>query len=114
MESSYILTAEMDNDSFTWLDGLRRRHVPTERNFIPAHLTLFHRLSAAQVVEWRLSATPDAPIAICFDQVVFLGFGVALRVKSNGLRLLREAIQTKVGGEFSRQDSQLWKPHVTV
>jgi len=44
METTYILTAEMDDDSFAWLAGLRRRHFPPERNFLPAHLTLFHRL----------------------------------------------------------------------
>jgi hypothetical protein len=49
MEPIYILTAEMDDDSFAWLNGLRRAHFPVERNFLPAHLTVFHRLSPAQI-----------------------------------------------------------------
>jgi hypothetical protein len=47
MDRSFILTAELDPASFAWLDWLRREHFPPERNLLPAHLTLFHRLSSA-------------------------------------------------------------------
>jgi hypothetical protein len=30
--ATYILTAELDPESFTWLDGLRREHFLPERN----------------------------------------------------------------------------------
>ena len=53
MATTYILTAEMDEDSFGWLDRLRRRYFPPERNFLPAHLTLFHLLSPDQVARLR-------------------------------------------------------------
>jgi hypothetical protein len=39
----------MKADSFAWLDGLRQPHFPVERNFLPAHLTLCHRLSSDQI-----------------------------------------------------------------
>ena len=32
MPGTFILTAELDADSFAWLDGLRREHFPSERN----------------------------------------------------------------------------------
>ena len=44
----------------------------------------------------------------------FLGFGVAIGVRSAALERLRSNARTEIGGEFSRQDSQPWKPHVTV
>lgn len=114
METTYILTAEMDHDSFAWLDALRRRYFPPERNFLPAHLTLFHKLSSMQVSSLRSLDAPEAPVKLYFDRIVFLGFGVAVHVESAGLMALREVIRTTMGGEFSRQDSQPWKPHVTV
>ena len=114
METTFIITAEMDDGSFAWLDGLRRRHFPPERNFLPAHLTLFHRLSSTQVSSLRYLDAPQAPIELHFDRILFLGFGIALHVESAGLKALREAIRTTVGGEISRQDSQPWNPHVTV
>ena len=114
MEITYILTAEMDNESFAWLDGLRREHFPPDRNFLSAHLTLFHRLSPAQVARLRLIERPCAPVELRFDRVVFLGFGVALGVQSAELERLRSKARAEIGGEFSRQDAQPWKPHVTV
>ena len=114
MDATYILTAEMDDVSFTWLDGLRREHFPPDRNFLSAHLTLFHRLSSAQVARLRSVERPFTPVEIRFDRVVFLGFGVAIGVRSAALERLRSNARTEIGGEFSRQDSQPWKPHVTI
>ena len=114
MDATYILTAEMDEMSFAWLDGLRREHFPPERNVLSAHLTLFHQLSPAQVARLRLIERPCAPVELRFDRVVFLGFGVALGVQSAELERLRSKARAEIGGEFSRQDAQPWKPHVTV
>src|SRR5262245_10736097 len=71
MEPTYILTAELDADSFAWLDSLRRNHFSPERNLLPAHLTLFHRLSSAQMASLSefvtpLLAVPCSSIAPCF------------------------------------------------
>ena len=40
----FVLTLEMDGESFAALDALRRRYYTPERNLVPAHVTLFHRL----------------------------------------------------------------------
>src|SRR6478736_2886397 len=60
MDRTFILTAELDPASFDWLDGLRRVHFPPARNLLPAHLTLFHRLSPAQTD--RLGAISACPM----------------------------------------------------
>ena len=44
--ASLVLTLEMDGESFAALDALRRRYYAPERNLVPAHVTLFHRLPA--------------------------------------------------------------------
>lgn len=114
MAPTFILTAELDPASFEWLDGLRRDHFPTERNLLPAHLTLFHRLSSAQtdrLCEVRFSR---GPIPILLEAPLLLGFGVAIRIRSPELEEARAAARLAMGGEFSRQDSQGWRPHVTV
>ena len=114
METTYILTAELDEDSFAWLDGLRREHFPPERNFLAAHLTLFHRLSSEQLDRLRSIRRPSAPIELRFDRIVFLGFGIAIHVQSAELERLRSEPRVEIAGEFSRQDCQRWKPHVTI
>jgi hypothetical protein len=42
-----------------------------------------------------------------------LGFGVAFRIRSPELDRLRTAARAAMGA-FSRQDSQPWRPHVTI
>jgi hypothetical protein len=111
--TTYILTAELDDSSFTWLDALRRQHFPPERNVLSAHLTMFHLLSGAQIERLPL-AMPHGPIDLDFDRVRFLGAGVAFNVRSPGLAGLRDQLIVTMGGELSRQDSQKWSPHVTV
>ena len=110
----FILTSEMDPDSFAWLDGLRREHFPPERNLLPAHITFFHRLASSQVARLQHFESPAAPLTIRFDAPVLLGAGVAVRIASPELEQLRHAIKVAVGGDFSRQDEQHWKPHVTI
>ncbi|MET0220860.1 MAG: 2'-5' RNA ligase family protein [Tardiphaga sp.] len=117
MDSSaptYILTAEMDADSFAWLDGLRRRHFPKARNVLSAHLTMFHRLSTAQIELLAGIDLPSAPLDLHFDGPVFLGAGVAIRVRSQGLDGLRQDVRSRMADALSRQDAQTWKSHVTV
>jgi 2'-5' RNA ligase superfamily len=104
----------MDDVSFGWLDELRRRHFPPERNFLSAHLTLFHRLTPTQVDRLRFLKLPGAAVDLRFDRVVLLGSGVALHVQSAEIERLRDEIRNAVAGEFSRQDDQPWRPHVTV
>ena len=114
MEPTFILTADIDDESFAWLDRLRREHFPPDRNFLSAHLTLFHRLSSAQVARLRFVERPCAPVELRFDRVVFLGFGVALGVRSAALERWRSQARAEIGGAYSKQDSQPWMPHVTV
>lgn len=114
MEPTYILTAEMDPESFARLDGLRKLHFPPERNFLPAHLTMFHRLSSAQTVRLDDFKVPGGPVPIQVGPPILLGSGVALRIRSSELERLRTAARQAMGGQFSKQDSQGWRPHVTV
>jgi hypothetical protein len=112
--STFILTAELDPASFSWLNDLRRQHFPPERNLLPAHLTLFHRLSSAQTDCLQDFRLPDEPLPILFDAPLLLGFGVAVRVRSPELEAVRSAARSALGGGFSSQDSQSWRPHVTI
>ena len=114
MTSTYILTAEMDADSFIWLNALRQNHFPPERNLLPAHLTLFHRLSADQIALLGHLDAPGGPLPIMFDAPLLLGFGLAIRVQSAELARMRSEARRIMGGNLSRQDSQPWRPHVTI
>jgi len=110
----YILTAQLDDESFTWLDGLRRAHFPPERNVLSAHLTMFHRLAPMQVERLQPVPLSAQPIPLQFDEVMFLGFGNAVHAASPELERLRADVKAAIGDGLSRQDDQRWTPHVTV
>lgn len=117
MAGPLIVTAEFASADFAWLDGLRRAHFPPERNQVRAHLTLFHALPpfAEAEVRSRLaqlarSAAPTASIEGMMD----LGGGVAFRIVSPDLYRIRSELGTGLHGLLTAQDSQGWRPHVTV
>ncbi len=113
-----ILTLKMDSGSQERFDHLRGLHFPPERNYLSAHLTLFHKLPGDQ--EAQVSADLQE---VCRDQesltltatgLRFLGRGVAYELSSPGLMTLRRGLAKKWLSWLGAQDSQGFKPHVTV
>lgn len=112
-----IVTATMGAADFAWADGLRRAHFPPERNFLKAHITLFHHLPPARLPELarRLAeecraGAPQARLA----GVRFLGRGVAFDVESPGLLAIRERIADAFATDLIPQDRQRPRLHITV
>ena len=117
MAGALIVAAELGKSDFAWLDTLRRRYYPPERNRVPAHLTLFRSLppSAEPEVRRRLAraATGRAPHAE-ISGVMDLDSGVALRVSSEGLERLRNELADEFHGLLTAQDLGPWTAHVTI
>ena len=115
--AALIITAEIAPEDFAWLDRLRRVHYPTDRNQLSAHLTMFHALppSAEAEVRSRLSRLASGPApAATLDGLMDLGGGVAFRVVSPALDVLREQLACDLHGLLGAQDSGGWRPHVTI
>ncbi|SHJ91814.1 2'-5' RNA ligase [Roseomonas rosea] len=113
-----ILTLAFDRAAFQRLDALRRAHFPPERNWIPAHLTLFHALPGEELSEVvaHLGAVcaRQAPLPLRFTGLRSLGRGVALEVEAPGLLALRQQLARNWAPWLMRQDAQGWRPHVTI
>jgi 2'-5' RNA ligase len=113
-----ILTAELDGESFRFFDAMRRLHYPPERNLVPAHVTLFHALPAAEMrlvtraIEAAVKSTRRRAIEAA--EVVPLGTGVVYRLRSSGLEALRRSLADAFADFLAPQDRQGFRPHVTV
>jgi 2'-5' RNA ligase superfamily len=112
-----IVSALIGEPDFTWLDGLRQQYFPPERNFLRAHLTLFHHLPPS--VEQELcnlladlsrAPTPKARVT----GLINLGRGVALRIESPELHNMRDVIASRFAEQLTPQDKSPWRAHVTV
>ncbi|RYZ98598.1 MAG: 2'-5' RNA ligase family protein, partial [Proteobacteria bacterium] len=77
-----ILCLALDPATQTRLNEARERHFPPERNYLAAHLTMFHHLPAARAAEvealLRDLTQAQAPIELEATGYRFLGRGVAL------------------------------------
>lgn len=117
MSGPLIVTAELGAEDQRWLDELRRRHFPPERNHLRAHLTIFHALppSAESEVRHRLADLAKGPTPrVLITGLMNLGGGVAYRVTSDDLDHVRAELSEGLHGLLSAQDSGGWRPHVTV
>jgi hypothetical protein len=117
LAGALIVLAELGKSDFGWLDALRRRHYPPERNRAPAHLTLFRALPPSVEGEVRRSlaraASAPAPRAE-ISGVMDLDSGVALRVHSPELEAIRDQLAADFHGLLTSQDSGPWTAHVTI
>lgn len=117
MAGALIVTAEIAQRDFSWIEGLRRAHYPPERNRVPAHLTMFHAVapSAETELRGRLSrVVRRAAPAATVDGLMDLGGGVAFRIVSPDLDRIREELVGDLHGLLGAQDSGGWRPHVTI
>lgn len=118
MLSPLIVTAKMDASSFEFFDELRRRHFPPERNFLSAHITLFHHLPGDQITvvqeDLRNAASIQTAIELKFSNARFLGRGTAIQIESAELNALRGKLANGWHNWLTVQDNQKFKPHITV
>lgn len=117
MAGPLIVTAELGPDDFAWLNDLRLRHYPTERNRVPAHLTMFHAIAPSAEAELRQilrTMSEEPPPQAWIAGVMNLGGGVAFRLASEGLDGIRAEIAHRLRGLLTAQDSAGWSAHVTI
>lgn len=117
MAGALIVTADLSSPDFARLEALRRAHYPSERNTVPAHLTMFQMLAPSALDEARRQLAHQAsgpPPRAMLAGLMDLGGGVAFRVVSDDLDLIRGELADHFHGLLSAQDAGGWRPHVTI
>ncbi len=113
-----ILTACLPDELQSWANGLRRAHFPPERNFLDAHVTLFHALPPSCEAELHdccaQAAKANAPAAARLEGVMKLGKGTALAIASPAMLALRDDLADRFHGLLTPQDEHRPRLHVTV
>ncbi|WP_443947554.1 2'-5' RNA ligase family protein [Pedobacter sp. AW1-32] len=109
-----ILTLRIEENAQQYFNNLRKLHFPPERNFLNAHLTLFHKLPDTLQTDRILSEFDFVPFTIEIGGLMNLGNGVAFKVNSTELMQLHTNLRSKFAGELSLQDQQGFRPHITI
>lgn len=117
MAGALIVTGELAPPDFAWLNDLRCRHYPAERNQLAAHLIMFHAIPPSAESELRQLLrvmAEGSPPRAWIAGVMNLGGGVALRIASDELDRIRDELAQRLRGLLTAQDSAGWSAHVTI
>jgi 2'-5' RNA ligase superfamily len=113
-----IVTAQMGKADQAWADAMRQAHFPPERNFLPAHITLFHHLPPPHEGEIRqrlAMVAHENPVPMAsIKRLMQLGRGVAYEVHSPELLSLRIELADSFHGLLMPQDMPVPKLHITI
>ena len=112
-----ILTIKLDDAAQLSFNELRKLYFPAERNFLNAHLTLFHQLPAnetsilSDIENLTVHATR---LVLQVESVVSIGNGTAYKIASKELQALHRLLQQKWMQWIIQQDKQKLWPHITI
>jgi len=117
MTEPLIVTLLLEEAAQQRFDRLREQHFPAERNYLAAHVTLFHALPGEELdaVRADLADAADRPaFDVAVTGVRFLGRGVAYSLASSEVAALRSGLVSAWQPWLTPQDQQKHAPHVTV
>jgi hypothetical protein len=113
-----ILTARIADEHLAFFRDLRRAHFPAARNYLDAHLTVFHNISdrhLAEMIEVLGAVAELQPSALAtVVGVRHLGRGVAFEIECMELGEIRSGLRRRFEPWLIPQDLQGWRPHITV
>lgn len=109
-----ILTLRIDEAAQEFFDSLRVEYFPPERNFLKAHLTLFHKLPSSEQTFRVLRDFNFPPFDMQVTELINLGAGVAYRLDGKELSLLHKSLSHQFADELIPQDKHGFRGHITV
>lgn len=109
-----ILTVRLDETSQQFFNEMRIKHFPPERNLLDAHLTLFHQLpDTDETLEIITNSNRDF-FKMQVTKLFNLGAGVAYKIDSQELELLRQNLKKAFIDQLIPQDQHGFRGHITI
>lgn len=111
-----VATLTITPGAQSYFNQLRREHFPAERNYLDAHLTLFHALPDEPwiVEDVEKLAQNQQQFDVTAQNIVSLGNGTAFKIISPELPSLHQKLQKKWFASLSTQDRQKRNFHITI
>ena len=125
-ERATIVTAWVEEADMLPFHRLRQAFFPGHRNFLSAHVTLFHHLkprvrdeaiALARDYDWtsHLKLDGEGLLHVKVTGVFGMGKGTAYALDPKPLIGLRQPLRAAFDGRLTAQDARPWKrPHITV
>jgi 2'-5' RNA ligase len=117
-ERPIIITLKLNAEAQEFFDTLRQQHFPANRNYLKAHLTLFHHLPPTHIPEIKnvldQIATNTSAFSLEVQPPKSIGRGVAYPMQSAKLASLHKQMQHTWKKHLTPQDANKLWPHITV
>jgi len=114
----FIVTAILPPDLAHWANTLRTAHYPPDRNYVKAHVTLFHSLPHFCGDEIRAALAQEAagqgPVEAQLSGLALQDAGNALRLRSPEMLDVRGRLADRFHGLLTAQDMHEPQLHVTI
>lgn len=111
-----VATVEMEPSAQHYFNELRQAHFPADRNFLNAHLTLFHALPHEPwlIDDLTKLAKDQKPFEVTAQTVISLGGGTAFKITSAELPRIYDQLRERWFEFLTPQDRQKRNFHITV
>lgn len=116
--SPLVITLKMDQISYQRLNSWRERYFPPIRNYLTAHLTLYHHLPSEHVnwIKSEIAAlcSQRSPFPMNFKGLECSGSFVGILVDAPEILKIKEHLNQVFANFLKAQDRQKIRPHVTL
>ncbi|MCE7066993.1 2'-5' RNA ligase family protein [Dyadobacter sp. CY326] len=111
-----VATFVISESAQNYFNALRKQHFPPERNYLDAHLTIFHALPDEPWIVEDMQALVETqqPFEANVQSIQSLGGGTAFKIVSPELPILHQKLQKKWFDFLTKQDQQKRNFHITV
>jgi hypothetical protein len=111
-----VATLAITPSAQSYFNQLRTQHFPAERNYLDAHLTLFHALPDQPWIVEDLEnlVIEQQPFTATAQSITSLGNGTAFKIISPELPALHKKLQKNWFNFLTNQDRQKRNFHITI
>ena len=111
-----VVTLKIDEPSQLFFDKQRKAYFPAHANYVPAHITLFHKLPVDNpVIENGLATFAKHPVfELLITDIMLHNSSVAYSIQSETLQKLHAQMQHTFAPFLIRNDKKILTPHITI
>ena len=115
-EIPLVVTLKIDEPSQLFFNEKRTAHFPAHANYVPAHITLFHKLPVDNpVIENGLATFAKHPaFELLITDIMLHNSSVAYSIQSDALQKLHAQMQHTFAPYLIRNDRKILTPHITI
>ncbi|MCO5935007.1 2'-5' RNA ligase family protein [Mucilaginibacter sp. RB4R14] len=112
-----LLTLNITPEAHLFFNKLRKQYFPPERNFLDAHLMLFHQLPANEkkiFEDINAGVREYKNMTLRVTALSSIGNGVAYKIVSDELQVFYKKLQIQWAELLIPQDKNKFWPHITI